>query len=105
MLPNGFPKWRTVHEYYSQWGKRSKEKEPSLLELVLKKLVRQVRTQHGRKEQSSFFIFDAQSVKNTDTAKEKGYDAGKKYQVINIVFTVQRSQNIKTKLFLLFSLF
>ena len=27
---------------------------------------------------SSFLIVDAQSVKNTDTAEEKGYDAGKK---------------------------
>lgn len=33
---------------------------------------------HGRKEQTSFCIIDAQSVKNTDTAEEKGYDAGKK---------------------------
>jgi hypothetical protein len=27
---------------------------------------------------TSFLIVDAQSVKNTDTAEEKGYDAGKK---------------------------
>ena len=27
---------------------------------------------------SSFLIVDAQSVKNTDTAMEKGYDAGKR---------------------------
>lgn len=33
---------------------------------------------HGRKEKTSMVIVDAQSVKNTDTAKEKGYDAGKK---------------------------
>ena len=32
----------------------------------------------GRKEQTSMVIVDAQSVKNTDTAREKGYDAGKK---------------------------
>ena len=32
----------------------------------------------GRKAKTSFGIVDAQSVKNTDTAKEKGYDAGKK---------------------------
>lgn len=36
MLPSDFPKWRTVHEYYSQWGKRENE-EPSLLEQILKK--------------------------------------------------------------------
>jgi len=33
---------------------------------------------HGRKECTTFLIVDAQSVKNTDTAKHKGYDAGKK---------------------------
>ena len=33
---------------------------------------------HGRKEKTSFLIVDAQSVKNTDTAKQRGYDAGKK---------------------------
>lgn len=33
---------------------------------------------NGRKEKTSMVIVDAQSVKNTDTAREKGYDAGKK---------------------------
>ena len=33
---------------------------------------------NGRKEKTSMGIIDAQSVKNTDTAREKGYDAGKK---------------------------
>ena len=32
----------------------------------------------GRKQKTSFLIIDAQSVKNTDTARNKGYDAGKK---------------------------
>jgi transposase len=32
----------------------------------------------GRKEKTSFCIVDAQSVKNTDVADEKGYDGGKK---------------------------
>jgi hypothetical protein len=33
---------------------------------------------NGRKEKTTMGIVDAQSVKNTDTAKEKGYDGGKK---------------------------
>lgn len=41
-------------------------------------MVGQVRSEQGRKEYTSFCIIDAQSVKNTDTAEEKGYDAGKK---------------------------
>ena len=41
-------------------------------------MVGEVRQSNGRKEKTSFIIVDAQSVKNTDTAQEKGYDAGKK---------------------------
>jgi PHD/YefM family antitoxin component YafN of YafNO toxin-antitoxin module len=37
-----------------------------------------VRTRQGRNTSSTFLIVDAQSVKNTDTAEQKGYDAGKK---------------------------
>lgn len=37
-----------------------------------------VRVSHGRSTKTSFCVIDAQSVKNTDTAREKGYDAGKK---------------------------
>jgi transposase len=37
-----------------------------------------VRRNNGRNEKTSFIIVDAQSVKNTDTAENKGYDAGKK---------------------------
>ena len=36
-----------------------------------------VRQHSGRTETTSFIIVDAQSVKNTDTAEEKGYDGGK----------------------------
>ena len=37
-----------------------------------------VRRSNGRNERTSFCIVDAQSVKNTDSAENKGYDAGKK---------------------------
>lgn len=36
------------------------------------------RRSHGRNKNTTFLIIDAQSVKNTDTAEKKGYDAGKK---------------------------
>lgn len=35
------------------------------------------RSSHGRKVTPSLCITDAQSVKNTDTAREKGFDGGK----------------------------
>lgn len=41
-------------------------------------MVGEARLSNGRKEKTSMVIVDAQSVKNTDTAREKGYDAGKK---------------------------
>lgn len=41
-------------------------------------MVGEERTKQGRKECTSFCIIEAQSVKNTDTAEAKGYDAGKK---------------------------
>lgn len=41
-------------------------------------MVTEVSISNGRTEKTSFCIIDAQSVKNTDTAEEKGYDAGKK---------------------------
>ena len=41
-------------------------------------MVGEARTRQGRKSSTSFLIVDAQSVKNTDSAGEKGYDAGKK---------------------------
>ncbi len=43
-----------------------------------KKLVGMVRCNHGRLRTTSLLIIDAQSVKNTSTAKHKGYDGGKK---------------------------
>ena len=41
-------------------------------------MVGAARQSNGRKERTSFCIVDAQSVKNTDSAEQKGYDAGKK---------------------------
>ncbi len=41
-------------------------------------MVEQIRVEDNRNEATSFIIIDAQSVKNTDTAENKGYDAGKK---------------------------
>jgi len=38
MLPKDFPKWRTVHEYFSQWSEKTETDHPSLLEQALKKL-------------------------------------------------------------------
>ena len=41
-------------------------------------MVTLTRNDDYRKNKTTFCIIDSQSVKNTDTAEEKGYDAGKK---------------------------
>lgn len=46
---------------------------------------------NGRKCKTTFCIVDAQSVKNTDTAEEKGYDAGKKVSGIKRHIVVDTS--------------
>ena len=79
MLPSDFPKWSTCYSYFWKWSqKRDEGKTCSLLEEALKKVVGETRQNLGRNEQTTFLIVDAQSVKNTDTAENKGYDAGKK---------------------------
>ncbi len=40
-------------------------------------MVEKTRILDGREEKTSFIIIDAQSVKNSDTAEEKGFDGGK----------------------------
>ena len=78
MLPADLPQWQTCYKYFRQWSERPNPAQPSILEEVLKKSVAAVRQSNGRKERTSFCIVDAQSVKNTDSAENKGYDAGKK---------------------------
>ena len=78
MLPADFPDWRTCYKYFRQWSKRPDPEKESILEQVLKKSVGAARRSNGRKEQTSFCIVDAQSVKSTDSAENKGYDSGKK---------------------------
>ena len=78
MLPADFPDWRTCYKYFRQWSERPGPDEDSILEQVLKKLVGAAQQSNGRKERTSFCIVDSQSVKNTDSAGNKGYDAGKK---------------------------
>ncbi|WP_434802638.1 IS5 family transposase [Paracidovorax konjaci] len=76
-LPSDLPNWRTVHSYFAKWSLPD-EQGVSLLEQALKKSVGAARGRLGRNASSAFLIIDAQSVKNTDPAALKGYDAGKK---------------------------
>ena len=46
------------------------------------------RFSQGKNLQTSFVIIDSKSIKNTDTAKEKGFDAGKKVSGIKLHLAV-----------------
>ena len=37
MLPEGFPKWRTLYYYFEQWSEIREEEKTSLLDRALKK--------------------------------------------------------------------
>lgn len=76
-LLSDFPKWRMVHSYFAKWSELDTD-GVSLLQRAQKKQVGVARERLGRNACSRFLIVDAQSVKNTDTAGQKGYDAGKK---------------------------
>ncbi len=63
----------------SNFGKINRQKRnPACWNRHLKNAVGETRINRGRNSSTTFVIIDAQSVKNTDTAREKGYDAGKK---------------------------
>lgn len=76
-LPHDFPKWNRVYDYFQIWGEES-ESGKSYYEQAMHELVMAERVLKGREAQTSMVIVDSKSVKNTDLAKEKGYDAGKK---------------------------
>jgi transposase len=79
-LPHDFPKWEICYYHYNEWRKSADGKE-SVLDRVMRELVESERCINGRDPKTTMLIVDSKSIKNTDTAEEKGYDAGKKLQV------------------------
>ena len=76
-IPHDFPKWQNVYYHFRMWKAPGPDGE-NILDKVERKLVEAERSAAGRKPQTSMLIIDSRSVKNVDTAKEKGYDGGKK---------------------------
>ena len=80
-LPHDFPKWKNCYYHYNEWRK-AEDGEESVLDRVMRELVENERIVYGRgSTKTTMVIVDSKSVKNTDTAEEKGFDAGKKLQV------------------------
>ncbi len=77
MLPVDFPGWKLVYYYFSTW------KKASIIEQIHEGLVEKIRKYHGKNEEPSVGIIDAQSVRNTLVSSEdRGFDAGKKVKGI-----------------------
>lgn len=76
-LPHDYPNWQICYYYYNLW-RTAEDGQESLLDKVLRKLVEEERKKNGRNAETTMIIVDSKSIKNTDTAEEKGYDAGKK---------------------------
>ena len=72
MLPKDFPKWRSVHYYFSKWT------EMGVIEDIMHRLNEKVRIQQGKHPQPSLAIIDCQSVKTTSVGGIRGVDGNKK---------------------------
>jgi transposase len=76
-IPHDYPDWRDVYKHFRIWKEKQAD-GTSILDKILKELVISERVIKGRKPKTSMLIADSKSIKNTDTAGEKGYDGGKK---------------------------
>lgn len=76
-LPHDYPNWKICYYHYDIWRK-AEEGQESVFDQVLDELVERERIASGRESQTTMSIIDSKTIQNTDTAEEKGYDAGKK---------------------------
>jgi transposase len=72
LLPKEFPPFSTVQRFFSRW------RDAGLWQTINHSLVMRAREATGREASPTAGVIDSQSVKTTETAVPRGYDAGKK---------------------------
>ena len=72
MLPNDYPNYKTVHEYFMNWSR------DGIWEEALDKLNKIHRVKKDKNDTPSYGIIDSQSVKTVTSSEDMGFDGGKK---------------------------
>lgn len=75
-LPNGFPKWRTVYEFYRKWT------STGFFDRLTQELNGVARVSKGKQTPPALAVIDRQSVRAGLPQSVKGMDGGKKIKGI-----------------------
>lgn len=75
-LPNDFPNWRTVYEFYRKWV------STGIFERLTCELTAVARESRGKSRQPTVVVIDSQSIRTGLSHSVKGVDGGKKIKGI-----------------------
>ena len=75
-MPNDFPKWRTVYEFYRKWI------SIEFLDRLSRELNAMARGSQGKSTQPTVAVIDSKSVRTGLAQSVKGVDGGKKIKGI-----------------------